>query len=151
MLPLKKILPISLLTVFWLSTLGLPLSKHLCGRTHKVVSIGILAAPNACCESDVPRCNEDGNHCIMNQETRQHNKGHKGCCETQFSYLKIKNDYTPASPNIFMASLLQILVSAGIPVFGPTDFTNQKPLMAVNIPPPRSGTDLKVQYQSFLF
>jgi len=148
---LKKILPISLLTVFWLSTLGLPLSKHLCGKTHKIVSIGILAAPNACCESEVPQCNEDGNHCTMNTKPGQHNKDHKGCCETQFSYLKVKDNYTPAPPNIFMASLMQLFVTAGIPVFVPTDLINQKPLLAVNIPPPRSGTDIKVQYQTFLF
>ena len=148
---LKKILSISMLLVFWFSTIGVPLSKHFCGETHKLVSTGILASPKSCCETeDRDLCEDAGDHCNMDL-LNHHNAKHKGCCENEFSYLKIKEDYTPTIQADFSPELTQIIVELFIPVFESSEIYTQAHLLAANLPPPYSGTDNRVLFQSFLF
>lgn len=104
---LQRVLHIGVLLSLLLSTVGIPLSRHYCKQELKRTAI--YAKAKSCHQSKKPVCPRHP------QKGEQLSK--KGCCQTDFDFLKLDTDW-----NFQLASSFERSPEQAIKVLFPTSF-----------------------------
>ncbi|TAL56850.1 MAG: hypothetical protein EPN85_14780 [Bacteroidetes bacterium] len=122
---MKKIFSVLLSVVFLFSAMGVTINSHYCGMKLKSVS---LTAKGCCCKKNV--------------------KMPKDCCKNEIKYVKITDDYSPASQ--FYVEKIDVLPTIFSFVYSSAISHLPSSLFFENHSPPPGFDDRVIAFRSIL-